>query len=55
MRRSSEKILTTHVGSLPFDSVGQGIAVGDQTRLAEQVAVVVARQRIQARLSDAFQ
>ncbi len=45
MKRSSSKILTTHVGSLPFLSVDQGIALGDQSRLREEVAAIVARQR----------
>ncbi len=45
MRRSVSKILTTHVGSLPFLAINEGIAIGDQTRLNEEVAAVVARQR----------
>jgi 5-methyltetrahydropteroyltriglutamate--homocysteine methyltransferase len=45
MRRSDEKILTTHVGSLPFLSLERGIARGDETHLADDVAAIVARQR----------
>ena len=45
MKRSVSKILTTHVGSLPFLSLDSGIAAGDATRLAEDVGAVVARQR----------
>ena len=45
MKRSESRILTTHVGSLPFLSLDKGIAIGDQSRLAEDVAAVVARQR----------
>jgi 5-methyltetrahydropteroyltriglutamate--homocysteine methyltransferase len=45
VRRSTSKILTTHVGSLPFLALDRGVAIGDHTRLAEDVAAVVARQR----------
>jgi 5-methyltetrahydropteroyltriglutamate--homocysteine methyltransferase len=45
VKHSVSKILTTHVGSLPFLSLDRGIATGDTTRLAEDVAAVVARQR----------
>ncbi len=45
MRRSTSKILTTHVGSLPFLTLDRGVAIGNHTRLAEDVAAVVARQR----------
>jgi 5-methyltetrahydropteroyltriglutamate--homocysteine methyltransferase len=45
MQRSVAKILTTHVGSLPFLSLDRGVAVGDQTHLADDVAAIVARQR----------
>jgi 5-methyltetrahydropteroyltriglutamate--homocysteine methyltransferase len=45
VKRSDSKILTTHVGSLPFLSPGVGIAAGDETRLAEDVAAIVAHQR----------
>ena len=45
MKQSVSKILATHVGSLPFLSLDNGIATGDATRLAEDVAAVVARQR----------
>ncbi len=45
MQRSVSKILTTHVGSLPFLSPDKGLAVGDESHLAEDVAAIVARQR----------
>jgi 5-methyltetrahydropteroyltriglutamate--homocysteine methyltransferase len=45
VKHSVSKILTTHVGSLPFLSLDRGIAVGDAAHLAEDVAAVVARQR----------
>jgi 5-methyltetrahydropteroyltriglutamate--homocysteine methyltransferase len=45
MQRSVAKILTTHVGSLPFLSLDTGVAIGDQAHLTEDVAAVVARQR----------
>jgi 5-methyltetrahydropteroyltriglutamate--homocysteine methyltransferase len=45
MQRSVAKILTTHVGSLPFLSLDSGIAAGDDSHLREDVAAVVARQR----------
>ncbi len=45
MKRSVSKILTTHVGSLPFLTLDQGIAAGDASQLSEDVAAVVARQR----------
>jgi 5-methyltetrahydropteroyltriglutamate--homocysteine methyltransferase len=45
MQRSVTKILTTHVGSLPFLSLDKGVAVGDQSHLADDVAAIVARQR----------
>jgi 5-methyltetrahydropteroyltriglutamate--homocysteine methyltransferase len=45
MQRSVAKILTTHVGSLPFLSLYTGVAIGDQAHLTEDVAAVVARQR----------
>ena len=45
MQRSVARILTTHVGSLPFLSLNRGVAAGDQTRLKEDVAAIVARQR----------
>jgi len=45
MQRSVARILTTHVGSLPFLSLDRGVAAGDQTRLKEDVAAIVARQR----------
>ena len=44
MQRSVARILTTHVGSLPFLSLDRGVAAGDQTRLKEDVAAIVARQ-----------
>jgi len=45
MQRSVAKILTTHVGSLPFLSLDTGVAIGDQTHLTDDVAAIVARQR----------
>jgi len=45
MQRSVAKILTTHVGSLPFLSLDRGLAAGDQTHLDEDVAAIVAHQR----------
>jgi 5-methyltetrahydropteroyltriglutamate--homocysteine methyltransferase len=42
---ATSKILTTHVGSLPFLSLDKGVAVGDDSHLKEDVAAVVARQR----------
>jgi 5-methyltetrahydropteroyltriglutamate--homocysteine methyltransferase len=45
MKRSSAKILTTHVGSLPFLTLESGVATGDTSRLADEAAAVVARQR----------
>ena len=45
MKRSDAKILTTHVGSLPFLSLDHGVATGDTTQLTDDVAAVVARQR----------
>jgi 5-methyltetrahydropteroyltriglutamate--homocysteine methyltransferase len=45
MQRSVSKILTTHVGSLPFLSLDKGLAVRDESHLAEDVAAIVARQR----------
>ncbi len=45
MQRSVAKILATHVGSLPFLSLDRGVAIGDQTHLADDVAAIVARQR----------
>jgi 5-methyltetrahydropteroyltriglutamate--homocysteine methyltransferase len=45
MQRSVAKILTTHVGSLPFLSLDRGVAIGDQTHLTQDVSAIVARQR----------
>jgi 5-methyltetrahydropteroyltriglutamate--homocysteine methyltransferase len=45
MQRSVAKILTTHVGSLPFLSLDKGVALGDQSHLADDVAAIVTRQR----------
>jgi 5-methyltetrahydropteroyltriglutamate--homocysteine methyltransferase len=45
MQRSTEKILTTHVGSLPFLSLDTGVAVGDPSHLTEDVAAIVEHQR----------
>jgi 5-methyltetrahydropteroyltriglutamate--homocysteine methyltransferase len=45
VQRSDSKILTTHVGSLPFLSADKGLAAGDDSRVAEDVAAIVAQQR----------
>jgi 5-methyltetrahydropteroyltriglutamate--homocysteine methyltransferase len=45
MQRSTTRILTTHVGSLPFLSLDKGIGAGDDTHLTDDVAAVVAHQR----------
>jgi 5-methyltetrahydropteroyltriglutamate--homocysteine methyltransferase len=45
MNRSRSKILTTHVGSLPFLALDTGVAAGDMTHLDADVTAVVARQR----------
>jgi 5-methyltetrahydropteroyltriglutamate--homocysteine methyltransferase len=45
VKHSASKILTTHVGSLPYLLLDAGIAIGDETQLPEEVAAVVARQR----------
>jgi hypothetical protein len=45
VQRSDSKILTTHVGSLPFLSPDKGLATGDDSRLTEDVAAIVAQQR----------
>jgi len=45
MQRSTSKILTTHVGSLPFLSLDKGVAAGDETHLTQDVAAIVAHQR----------
>ncbi len=45
MQRSVAKILTTHVGSLPFLTLETGVAIGDEARLAADVAAILARQR----------
>jgi 5-methyltetrahydropteroyltriglutamate--homocysteine methyltransferase len=45
MQRSTTKILTTHVGSLPFLSLDKGVGAGDETHLHDDVAAVVAKQR----------
>ena len=45
MRRSSEKILTTHVGSLPFPTFESGLAIGDEGNLKRDTADIVLRQR----------
>jgi 5-methyltetrahydropteroyltriglutamate--homocysteine methyltransferase len=45
MQRSTTRILTTHVGSLPFLSLDKGIGAGDETHLKDDVAAVVAHQR----------
>jgi 5-methyltetrahydropteroyltriglutamate--homocysteine methyltransferase len=46
VKRSVSRILTTHVGSLPFPTLDEGIAIGDESRLTDDVAAVVARQRV---------
>ena len=45
MQRSTTKILTTHVGSLPFLTLDKGVGAGDETHLQDDVAAVVAKQR----------
>jgi 5-methyltetrahydropteroyltriglutamate--homocysteine methyltransferase len=45
MQRSDKKILTTHVGSLPFLSLDTGVAAGDQSHLADDVGAIVKHQR----------
>jgi 5-methyltetrahydropteroyltriglutamate--homocysteine methyltransferase len=45
LKRSETKILTTHVGSLPFPSLDQGLAKGCDTHLREAARAVVNRQR----------
>jgi 5-methyltetrahydropteroyltriglutamate--homocysteine methyltransferase len=45
VQRSDSKILTTHVGSLPFLSADTGLAAAADSRLAEDVAAIVAQQR----------
>jgi 5-methyltetrahydropteroyltriglutamate--homocysteine methyltransferase len=45
VKRSDSKILTTHVGSLPYLSPSVGIAAGDEARLADDVAAIVAHLR----------
>jgi 5-methyltetrahydropteroyltriglutamate--homocysteine methyltransferase len=45
MQRSTSKILTTHVGSLPFLSLDKGVATGDDAHLTDDVAAIVAQQR----------
>ena len=45
MQRSTKKILTTHVGSLPFLTLDKGVGAGDETHLQDDVAAVVAKQR----------
>jgi 5-methyltetrahydropteroyltriglutamate--homocysteine methyltransferase len=45
MQRSTAKILTTHVGSLPFLSLDKGVAAGDESHIADDVAAIVAQQR----------
>ena len=45
MQRSTTKILTTHVGSLPFLSLDRGFGAGDDSHLGEDVAAIVAHQR----------
>ncbi len=45
MKNSAAKILTTHVGSLPFLTLDRGIGAGDESHLADNVKAVVDRQR----------
>ena len=45
MQRSERKILTTHVGSLPFLLLDQGVAIGDQSNLIDDVAAIIVLQR----------
>ena len=45
LKRSDTRILTTPVGSLPFPSLDNGLAIGDASRLKEDAAAVVQRQR----------
>ncbi len=45
MNRSEDKILTTHVGALPFLSDNKGVAAGDESSLREEVSAIVALQR----------
>ena len=45
MRRSTDRILTTHVGSLPEETQLDPEAPGYEARLRQAVAGVVARQR----------
>jgi len=45
LQRSVSKILTTHVGSLPFFDLDKGVGAGDVANLRQDVAAVVARQR----------
>jgi 5-methyltetrahydropteroyltriglutamate--homocysteine methyltransferase len=45
MQRSTSKILTTHVGSLPFLSLDKGVGAGDAAHLRDDVAAIVAHQR----------
>jgi 5-methyltetrahydropteroyltriglutamate--homocysteine methyltransferase len=45
MQRSTSKVLTTHVGSLPFLALDKGVGAGDETHLQDDVAAIVAKQR----------
>jgi hypothetical protein len=45
VKHSVAKILTMHVGGLPFIALDNGIAKGDTTHLAEDVAAIAALQR----------
>lgn len=45
MNRSSTKILTTHVGSLPYLTLESGVGAGDTSHLADDVTAVVKLQR----------
>jgi 5-methyltetrahydropteroyltriglutamate--homocysteine methyltransferase len=45
VNRSSAKILTTHVGSLPYLTLEKGVGAGDTSHLGDDVAAVVKKQR----------
>jgi 5-methyltetrahydropteroyltriglutamate--homocysteine methyltransferase len=45
VKTSTAKILTTHVGSLPFLTLDRGVGAGDESHLADDVKAVVDRQR----------
>ncbi|MEN9705098.1 MAG: hypothetical protein RLZZ393_977, partial [Pseudomonadota bacterium] len=45
MRRSTDRILTTHVGALPYPADVWGEAGPDESKMRTAVADIVARQR----------